>query len=120
MSSARLIPMPQIANKPGARRGNGVGWLAAAVLAVLLVLANEIVGESGYLARRQQVQRIQELNAQIEQLKTENQRLTQKIDGLRDNPATIEEMAREQLHLGRPGEVVVALPPPPATHTPSQ
>jgi cell division protein FtsB len=87
---------------------------------MLLVLANEMVGESGYLARRQQLQRIQELNSQIEQLKTQNQRLTQRIDGLRGNPATIEEMAREQLHLGRPGEVVIALPPPPATPTPSQ
>ena len=102
-----------------ARNGNqrrtryrvGVGWMIAASLPVMLLLLNEVAGRGGYLSRRQQLQKIQTLTQQIDQLKTENLRLSDRIDGLRSNPATIEEMAREQLHLGRPGEVVVALPP---------
>ena len=108
--------MPHMANRPGNRRRKGVGWLLAAAVAVLLVLTNEMVGASGYLARHQQQHQIQELSSQIDQLKTENQALTQRIARLRGNPATIEEMAREQLHLGRPGEVVVALPPQAPAH----
>lgn len=79
------------------------------------VLVNEVVGKSGYLARREQRTKIEILTEQIDQLKQENQQLTHRIEGLRSDPAAIEEIAREQLHLGRPGEVVVSLPSQPTT-----
>ena len=84
-------------------------WLAIAGLIFLAFLVNEVVGNSGYVARREQIHQIEELKNQIDQLKEENQHLTQRIQNLRSSPSAIEEMAREQLHLGRPGEVVVTL-----------
>ncbi|MBI3934483.1 MAG: septum formation initiator family protein [Acidobacteria bacterium] len=85
--------------------------MAIAGLIFLVFLVNEVVGHTGYVARREQIRRIQDLQEQIDRLRQENQRLTQRIQDLRSNPSAIEEMAREQLNLGRPGEVVVTLPP---------
>ena len=85
--------------------------MAVAGLIFLAFLVNEVLGNTGYVARRAQLQQIQDLNQQIEQLKIENYHLTGRIRDLRSDPAAIEEMAREQLHLGRPGEVVISLPP---------
>ena len=86
-------------------------WMALAGLVFLAFLINEVVGNTGYVARREQIGQIEELKNQIDQLKEENQHLTERIQNLRSNPSAIEEMAREQLHLGRPGEVVVTLQP---------
>jgi cell division protein FtsB len=86
-------------------------WMAIAGLVFFAFLVNEVVGNSGYVARREQLRQIQELNQQIDRLKEENQHLSQRIQDLRSDPDAIEEMAREQLHLGRPGEVVVTFPP---------
>jgi len=87
--------------------------LAAVVgLALFALMVNELVGESGYLTRRKQRLQIQTLSEEIEKLKQENQQLSERIRGLRSDPGAIEELAREQLHLGRPGEVIVTLPPP--------
>jgi cell division protein FtsB len=89
-------------------------WAAVAGLAVLAILLNEVIGHTGYLARREQIRRIQTLGSEVDELKKENEQLTQRIKDLRSDPAAIEEMAREQLHLGRPGEVVITIPPPAA------
>lgn len=87
-------------------------WLGIAGLILLAFLVNEVLGKTGYVSRREQIHKIQRLHDQINQLKEENRSLTQQIRDLRSNPDAIEEMAREQLHLGRPGEVVVTLQPP--------
>lgn len=91
---------------------------ASAGLALFALLVNEVVGESGYLARRPQRRQIQALREEIEKLKQENQQLGQRIRALRSDPSAIEELAREQLHLARPGEVIVTIPPPPPAEVP--
>jgi cell division protein FtsB len=85
--------------------------MAVAGLLLFAFLMNEVVGNSGYVARQAQLEQIEALNQQILQLKNNNSNLARRIQDLRSDPGAIEEMAREQLHLGRPGEVVVTLPP---------
>jgi len=80
---------------------------AAALLSLVLL---GIVGENGYLERRAQRREIQALSAEIEKIQQENQQLGQTIQDLRSDPHAIEELARERLRLGRPGEVIVTLP----------
>ena len=89
-------------------------------LLLLAVVVNEVIGGTGYVARREQRRHIDQLTAEVDQLKQENERLTKRVQDLRSDPATIEEMAREQLHLARPGEVVVTLDPEPAANVPAK
>lgn len=86
---------------------------AFAGMALCALLVNEVVGESGYLARREHRRQMQALSEEIGKLKQENQQLSGRIRALRTDPQAIEELAREQLHLARPDEVVVTIPPTP-------
>jgi cell division protein FtsB len=93
------------------RRSKHVRWLAAAALLLVAFLINEVAGQGGYLARLEQRRQIDALTSDIERLRKENEQLSVEIRSLREDPAAIEQYAREQLHLARPGELVIALPP---------
>ena len=86
--------------------------IALCALVLFPMIMDEIVGENGYLARRRRRSQIEALSADLERLKQENAQLSEKIRALRSDPDTIEKLARERLNLGRPGDVVVTLPPP--------
>jgi cell division protein FtsB len=86
--------------------------IAVCGLALLSVGAREIFGSNGYIARRRRRLQIQSLGADIQKLKQENVLLSQRIQDLRSNPQAIEKLAREQLKLARPGDVVITLAPP--------
>ena len=93
-----------------------VAGCAAAVLSLVLL---EVVGENGYLERRARRRQIQALTGEIGKLRDEKQQLNQRVKDLRSDPHAIEELAREQLRLGRPGEIIVTLPPRPQPSPPS-
>ncbi|MBI2817497.1 MAG: septum formation initiator family protein [Acidobacteria bacterium] len=81
-------------------------------LALLSISIREIFGTNGYMARRRRRIQIQALSAEIQKLKQEKVLLTDRIQDLRSDPQAIEKLAREQLRLGRPGDVVITLAPP--------
>ena len=56
-------------------------------------------------------QQKKELSGKIEELKVENQILTDKIEGLKDNPEVIEKVAREKLGMTGKGETVYRILP---------
>ena len=85
--------------------------IASCGLVLLSLGTHELLGRNGYLARRRRRIQIQTLAGEVEKLKQENMELNQKIKNLRSDPDTIEKLAREQLRLGRPGDVIVSLPP---------
>ncbi len=74
------------------------------------MLLHELVGENGYLVRREKLRRIEDLDAEVLRLQKENEHLTNRIQELRSDPATIEKLARERIGLGRENDLVVALP----------
>ena len=86
--------------------------IAACGLFALTVGLHEVIGQNGYLARRRRRIQVETLASDIQKLKQENADLNRKIKDLRSDPDTIEKLAREQLRLGRPGDVVVTLTPP--------
>jgi len=98
-----------------------VWFPAGCVAAILALVLLGLVGDNGYLERRAQRREIQALTAEIENLRQENLQLGQTVKDLRSDPDAIEEVARERLRLGRPGEVIITLseeppnPPPAAT-----
>lgn len=59
---------------------------------------------------KQEVERLQQ---EIQVLEAENDRLARTIDRLREDPALIEKIAREELGYVREGEKVLKFPSPP-------
>lgn len=83
--------------------------LGLALFCVALVV-HEIFGSNGYLAMRQKRREYEALQQQIQKLQVENQQLEEKIKALKTDPKAIEKIAREQMGLARPGELIYTLP----------
>jgi cell division protein FtsB len=75
----------------------------------VLIVVNGLVGDRGLLAMLRARREYDELAAQIFRQRAENARLRDTARRLRDDPATIEEIARRDLGLIRPGEKVFIL-----------
>ncbi len=94
--------------------------LLALILVCLFLVVHEIFGEHGWLAMRRQQEEYESLQRQIQQLQQENQQLEQQIKALKSDPKAIEKLAREQMRLARPGEIIYTLPEKdPKTQTPT-
>jgi cell division protein FtsB len=78
--------------------------LLAFVTVVLLIDA--LVGERGLMERMRAGQQYQEAEAELERLRLENARLREDARRLTDDPSAIESLARKDLGLLRPGEVL--------------
>jgi len=93
-------------NRPLWRR-RGVHLLLGFVTLVLVIDA--LVGEKGLLESMRARRQYQQLERSLEDLKRDNARLRDDARRLTEDPATIESLAREELGLMRPGEVVFIL-----------
>jgi cell division protein FtsB len=82
----------------------------ALILICVTLFVHEIFGIHGWLALRHQQNELQTLRQQIQQLQQENQQLEQQIKGLKSDPKAIEKLAREQMRMARPGEIIYTLP----------
>jgi len=83
------------------------------VLASIALIVHNIFGQNGYLTLRRQQKQLRTLQQQILQLKRENEELDKENRSLRSDPAAVERMAREQMHLAKPGEKIYTLPDKP-------
>jgi cell division protein FtsL len=81
------------------------------VLVVALLLVHDIFGTHGYLAMRKKQQEIQKVTAELNRLNRENDSLEQEQQDLKTDPQTIRKIAREELLLAEPGEIIIKLPP---------
>ena len=90
----------------------------ASILALIALVVGALFGDRGMLRLVAQRERTQALYAEIETLRTENGRLAQEIRALRSDPRAVEEVAREQLGLARPGETVFLIHEEPAPERP--
>ena len=112
------------------RRGEGRPWrwrhLTRLVfsLATAILIANALVGDRGLPANLRIRREHRELEAAIAALRATNQRLQLEAQRLRNDPAAIEELARRELGLVRPGErlfiVTDRRPPIPADAQPAR
>lgn len=83
-------------------------------LALLALLVHDVFGDHGFLAMRRTHKEVEQLRQEIQQLNQENARLAEELKALKNDPATIERLAREEMGLARPGELIFKLPPKPA------
>jgi cell division protein FtsB len=84
---------------------------AVAFLAVQLAW-HVVFGANGALVYHEKRTEYRKLQQETDQLQLENQKLQERIQGLKSDPKTIEKEAREQLKYARPGEVVYTVPAP--------
>jgi cell division protein FtsB len=78
-------------------------------------VVDALVGEQGLFAMLRARRQAGELAATIARQRAENTRLRDEVQRLQNDPAAIEEVARRELGLIRPGEklfIIKDLPPP--------
>lgn len=91
------------------------------IIFVVVLVVHDIFGPHGFLVMRRKQQEIQKVSSQIDRLNKENAALEQNVKDLKTDPQTIRKIAREELGLAKPGEIIIKLPaptppePPPAT-----
>jgi cell division protein FtsL len=80
-------------------------------LVVVLLLVHDVFGTHGFLAMRKKQQELEKVTAELNRLNKENDALQQEQQDLKSDPQTIRKIAREELLLAEPGEIIIKLPP---------
>ncbi len=79
-------------------------------LALLALLVHDVFGPHGLIAMRRTQKEIEQIREQIGKMNDENKSLTEKVSSLKSDPKSIERIAREEMGLARPGELIFKLP----------
>ena len=81
------------------------------VLLLMALVAHVLFGEHGLLAMRRAQKEVVKLHEEIAQLNADNKQLSEEIQALKSDPKLIERIAREEMNLAKPGELIFKLPP---------
>ena len=77
--------------------------------ATIVLLADALVGDKGLMERMRARKQYQAQAGAVQKVKASNAALREQIRRLNDEPSAVEAIAREELGLIRPGEVVFIL-----------
>jgi cell division protein FtsL len=83
---------------------------AALGICVFGLFLHDIFGTHGYLAMRRTKQDIERVQGEIARLNKENAELSEEVKALKSDPHKIESIARDELGLAKPGEVIIKIP----------
>jgi cell division protein FtsB len=78
--------------------------------ALLALLIHDIFGAHGLVAMRRTQNQIRDMRAQIGKLNEENTALAEHVTALKTDAHAIERIAREEMGLARPGELIYKIP----------
>ncbi len=98
------------AARPEGRRVRPASYVVVSALLSALVFAIFLVSDRGLLQVRKQRVQLARAAEEVEQLAADTRRLEAEVAALKSDPRAIEKVAREQLNLVRPGEIVLVLP----------
>ncbi len=79
---------------------------AALIFVTLVLLVDALVGERGFMETMRARRRSREVAARLDAVRRENARLREEVRRLSEDPAALESVARKDLGLIRPGEVL--------------
>lgn len=81
---------------------------------VVLLFLQDVFGMHGLVAMRRSEKEMEQTRREIERLNLENRELEERVKALKTDPAAIERIAREEMGLAKPGELIFKLPPKPS------
>ena len=76
------------------------------VFATLVLVVDALVGDRGFVERLRMRRKYEDTAATLDQMRRHNARLRLRVQSLREDGAAIEAIAREDLGLMRPGEIL--------------
>ena len=79
---------------------------AALFLVICTLIIDALVGDQGLVATRRAREQDRQLTAELEHLRTRNAHMREDIRHLREDRSTIDEIARRDLGLMSPGEMI--------------
>ncbi len=79
-------------------------------LALLALFLHDVFGTHGVLAMLRTQKEIKQIREQIGKIDAENKSLSNEVNALKTDPKAIERIAREDMGLARPGELIYKLP----------
>jgi len=103
----KRAPTTTTSSLPRRRRSRVVRYLIVAVGCVLIIDAP--VGDRGFLAMLKARQQYRTLETSLARARAENAQLREQARRLREDPQAIEDIARRELGLIRPGEKLFIL-----------
>ena len=80
------------------------------VLCVVALFLHDIFGTHGFLAMRRTKLEIEQVQSDINRLARENAELSDEVRSLKTDPHKIESIARDELGLAKPNEVIIKIP----------
>jgi cell division protein FtsL len=83
-------------------------------LFVVVLLVHNVFGAHGFLAMRRTQDEIEKVKKELNRLNSENQQLQDDVKSLKTDPRRIEKIARDELLLAKPGEIIINSPQPQA------
>jgi cell division protein FtsB len=83
------------------------------VLALFALLVHDVFGPHGFIAMRRTQKEIEQIRQQIGQMNDQNKTLAEQVTSLKSDPKSIERIAREEMGLARPGEMIFKIPDTP-------
>lgn len=89
-------------------------------VALFALFIHDVFGPHGFVAMRRTQREIEEIRMQIGSLNEENKFLADQVNSLKSDPRAIEHIAREEMGLARPGEIIFKLPDTNPTQNPTQ
>jgi Septum formation initiator len=111
---ARRLDEPS-ASGPAARpdrpHAHPLSYVGFSLLLSVLLFVFFLAGDRGFLQVRKQKAQVAALQAEVSAIAGRNEALEKEIDRLAKDPAAVEKIAREDLQLVAPGDVVLVLPP---------
>lgn len=82
-------------------------------LGLFLIAMHDVFGSHGLLAMRRTQSQVKQLRTEIDKLNQENGELSKQVKALRTDPKAVERIAREEMGLARPGEMIFKVPDKP-------
>lgn len=79
-------------------------------LVFVLLFVHDIFGDHGFIAMRRTQREIEQMRGDISKLNDENRSLSGQVTALKSDPRMIERIARDEMGLARPGEMIFKVP----------